>query len=115
MKKLDRSTILTAVFLVAALLVIGIAGYSRDTLAQTNQNLKVFTKAELQKYDGQNGRPAYVAVNGKVYDVTNSPAWKGGKHKGNFAGTDLTAAIKNAPHGEAVLKNLTVVGLYNGK
>ena len=33
---------------------------------------KTFTLAQLAQYDGQNGQPAYVAVDGVVYDVTNS-------------------------------------------
>ena len=32
---------------------------------------KIFTEKELGKYDGQNGNPAYVAIDGVVYDVTN--------------------------------------------
>ncbi|MDF2631990.1 MAG: cytochrome b5 [Caproiciproducens sp.] len=71
---------------------------------------KVFTKDELKKYDGQNGNPAYVAVNGTVYDVTNVPQWNGGSHHGLTAGQDLTKEIANAPHGTSVLANLPVVG-----
>ena len=36
---------------------------------------RTFTIEELAKFDGKNGRPAYVAVNGMVYDVTNNRAW----------------------------------------
>ena len=39
---------------------------------------KEIKRADLAKYNGQNGNPAYVAVIGKVYDVTDSPAWTGG-------------------------------------
>ncbi len=35
---------------------------------------KTFTREELKKYDGQNGNPAYVAINNRVYDVTHIPA-----------------------------------------
>ena len=44
---------------------------------------KEIKRVDLAKYNGQNGNPAYVAVNGKVYDVTDSPAWTGGEHHGN--------------------------------
>lgn len=72
---------------------------------------KTFTKEELAKFNGQNGQPAYVAVNGIVYDVTDSKAWAGGKHHGHTAGQDLTDALLNdSPHGDRVLKNLPVVG-----
>lgn len=33
--------------------------------------LKKFTVEELEEYNG-NGKPAYVAFNGKVYDVSQS-------------------------------------------
>jgi len=43
---------------------------------------KTFTTTELAEFDGRNGHPAYVAVKGVVYDVSNVPQWKGGKHHG---------------------------------
>lgn len=52
---------------------------------------KVFTKAELAQFNGQNGQPAYVAVEGVVYDV--SPIYIDGEHKGHTAGEDLTTAF----------------------
>ncbi|WP_373842559.1 cytochrome b5 domain-containing protein [Limosilactobacillus sp.] len=71
---------------------------------------KTFTKDELAKFNGQNGQPAYVAVDGTVYDLSAKAAWQGGKHHGHVAGVDLTAALKKAPHGDKVLKGLPVVG-----
>ena len=72
---------------------------------------KEIKRVDLAKYNGQNGNPAYVAVNGKVYDVTDSPAWTGGEHHGNLAGTDVTDALLNkSPHGEKVLAKLPMVG-----
>ncbi len=69
------------------------------------------TKAELAKYDGREGRPAYVAVNGKIYDVTASPLWAGGDHQGaHTAGYDLTEELKSAPHVRAVVERFPVVG-----
>lgn len=71
----------------------------------------VLTLEELAKFDGKNGNPAYVAVNGVIYDVTNVPQWAGGEHNGNTAGQDLTDVIENqSPHGLSVLDNLPVVG-----
>lgn len=72
---------------------------------------KTFTKEELSKYDGQNGQPAYVAIEGIVYDVSGKEAWKGGQHHGNQAGQDLTKVLINlSPHGKKVLDGLPVVG-----
>ncbi|WP_290068715.1 cytochrome b5 domain-containing protein, partial [Lactobacillus intestinalis] len=48
--------------------------------------MQEFTLEELKKYNGKNGNPAYIAVNGKVYDVTNNPHWKNGEHHGYEAG-----------------------------
>lgn len=80
----------------------------------TDTAQKTFTKDELAKYDGKNGNPAYVAVNGVVYDVTNVRQWSGGSHQGYNAGQDLTKAIQQSPHGVSVLKDLPVVGKYVG-
>lgn len=33
-------------------------------------NSATFNQTELAKYNGQDGQPAYVAVDGVVYDVT---------------------------------------------
>jgi predicted heme/steroid binding protein len=76
--------------------------------------LKVFDAAELAKYDGQNGNPAYVAVDGKVYDVSNVAAWKGGVHAGGTvkAGLDQTEALARSPHGAKNLEGLPIVGIY---
>ncbi len=68
------------------------------------------TLDELKAYDGKNGNPAYVAVDGVIYDVTNVKGWNNGSHQGYTAGTDLTDVISKAPHRTSVLKNLTVVG-----
>ena len=50
-----------------------------------------FTRTELAQYNGQNGKPAYVAVNNTVYDVT--PVFVQGKHFTHTAGQDLTGAF----------------------
>jgi predicted heme/steroid binding protein len=76
-----------------------------------NGIMKEFTEAELAKYDGKNGKPAYVAYKGKVFDVSISFLWKDGNHQVlHKAGEDLTVALQQAPHGEDVLKRFPVVG-----
>ena len=86
--------------------VAGVA--SGATAASAAQ--KIFTKEELAIYNGQNGNPAYVAVSGVVYDVTNVKEWSNGQHHGLTAGQDLTQQIAGAPHGTSVLAGLPVVG-----
>ncbi|MPM70743.1 hypothetical protein SDC9_117703 [bioreactor metagenome] len=69
------------------------------------------TLAELAKYNGKDGNPAYVAVDGIIYDVSAYPKWKNGDHNGYSAGNDLTEIIKTkSPHGVAKLNGVPVVG-----
>lgn len=71
----------------------------------------LLTLAQLSLYDGKDGRPAYVAYKGKIFDVTASYTWRGGIHQViHLAGRDLTPAIKDAPHGEDLLDRFPVVG-----
>lgn len=72
----------------------------------------VLTVDELAAYNGKDGQPAYVAVDGVIYDVTDVPEWANGEHySGITAGQDLTEEIKNqSPHGLSVLDGLPVVG-----
>lgn len=66
--------------------------------------MREFTKDELKQFDGQDGRPAYVAYKGMVYDLTESSMWAMGDHEGmHYAGNDLTAEHDDAPHDEHVL------------
>ena len=59
----------------------------------------------------KNGNPAYIAVDGVIYDVTDVPQWNGGGHNGYFAGNDLTEEIKTiSPHGVSKLNGIPVVG-----
>lgn len=72
---------------------------------------RIFTLEELSQYDGSGGRPAYVAVNGIVYDVSLEPTWGGGTHFSLYAGRDLSNAF-NGCHGRIeVLRNLPKVGI----
>jgi predicted heme/steroid binding protein len=72
-----------------------------------------FSPEELSGFDGKEGRKAYVAVDGIVYDLTTSPRWKDGKHMRHLAGNDMTALLKQAPHGPDKLDNFTQVGTLN--
>jgi len=69
------------------------------------------TLRELKTFDGRDGKPAYIAYKGKVYDVTQSALWKEGDHEGmHRAGRDLTEMLAGAPHGDEVFEGFPVVG-----
>jgi mannose-6-phosphate isomerase-like protein (cupin superfamily)/predicted heme/steroid binding protein len=79
----------------------------------TRQN-EEFTLTELAQYDGTMGKPAYVAVNGIVYDVSDNSKWSGATHHGLTAGKDLSVQFESC-HGEAnKLDKLPKVGLLKG-
>lgn len=117
--------------IIAALIILGIAFHLTAPYAlngvvgkentDTDQasdsadvsKLPTFTVDELSTYNGENGSRAYVAYKGLVYDVTDIPAWKDGKHNGHEAGMDQTEAIKKAPHGDSVIERLEIVGKMN--
>ena len=70
------------------------------------------TREELAQFDGRQGRRAIIAVNGILYEVTNSSRWFNGNHNGYQAGQDLTDAILGvSPHGIRVLDNIPEVGI----
>lgn len=74
--------------------------------------LRAFTRDDLADYDGTDGKPAYVAYNGKVYDVTNGPTWVNGEHSQHSAGMDLSPDMEDAPHGEEALDDMPLVGEF---
>ena len=70
-----------------------------------------FKLEELKQYDGKDGRRAYIALKGKVYDVTDSYLWADGEHQAQHeAGKDLTDEILDAPHGEEMLEHVKLIG-----
>ena len=73
--------------------------------------VRKFTIKDLKGYDGKNGKPAYVAYQGKVYDLSQSSLWSGGEHMGmHQAGKDITEELELAPHGEEILERVKLVG-----
>lgn len=69
------------------------------------------TLAELAGFDGAEGRPAYVAFKGKIYDVSRNTLWPEGSHmKRHQAGVDLTASLSQAPHGADKILAMPEIG-----
>ncbi len=102
------------VMVLSALFVITVIGprlkanRKDPTLAGNSGEL---TLDDLTAYDGKEGRPAYFAFEGKIYDATQSRLWKQGVHMGRHnAGEDLTEALKLAPHGPEKVSSMATVG-----
>jgi len=74
--------------------------------------MKKFDLEELSEFNGKDGKPVYIAHQGRVIDVSNSRVWKGGLHmKRHHAGNNLTTEIQAAPHGTEVLEKYPQVGV----
>lgn len=75
--------------------------------------MKIYTPEEMSAADGKEGRPALVAIEGKVYDISSSKRWISGMHMNrHHAGMDLTNDIASAPHGVDIVSRFECVGLY---
>jgi predicted heme/steroid binding protein len=73
--------------------------------------MRRLTLDELRRHDGLNGRPALVAYQGIVYDVSGSFHWRGGRHQVlHSAGQHFTDEMRDAPHGPDLLARCPVVG-----
>ncbi len=74
--------------------------------------MKEFKPDELADYNGENGKPMYIAYDGKVYDVSESKLWRKGLHmKRHRAGHDLTNDLQAAPHEDDVILRYPQVGI----
>jgi predicted heme/steroid binding protein len=78
-------------------------------LNRSNQ-VKGYTLQQLALRNGQDRKEIWVAYEGKIYDVSTSRLWRDGKHYEHWAGQDLTAELKDAPHTEHVFQRFEVVG-----
>jgi predicted heme/steroid binding protein/uncharacterized membrane protein len=74
--------------------------------------MKEMESEELSSFNGRDGKPIYIAFQGKIYDVTRSPLWSKGLHMNRHpSGKDLTGEISAAPHGTEVLERYPQVGV----
>lgn len=114
---MKRLTIILSFILLFSMLMLQGCGSGTNGGGDTNSSEiadnnpdVVMTPEELSQYNGKDGNPAYIAVDGTIYDVTDVPQWKDGAHNGYSAGQDLTDEITNmSPHGVSKLKNIPVV------
>lgn len=102
--------IMSALFLIPACSAAPAAA-PEEPLSEQSEELSL-TLEELKEYEGQDSAPAYIAVDGIIYDVSDVKAWNGGIHNGFSAGNDVTDIIKSqSPHGLSVLGNLPEIGI----
>lgn len=102
---------LVILIVLSPLLSVACSKQQEDNLDSGKESQLELTLEELTAYNGKNGNPAYVAVDGVIYDVTGNPKWEEAKHHGLSAGQDLTDQIKDqSPHGLSALSKLSVVG-----
>lgn len=106
MRQFRKSWLVTCVIVLSLGLVSFKPGFA---YAASDQ---VFTAQELAAFNGKDGKKAYYAYEGKVYDVTGSKLWKDGEHYGLQAGTDLTGKLEGAPHQTEVFAGFEIVGSY---
>lgn len=85
-------------------------GVEEET-ADDDAGVATFTMEEIAQYDGKDGRPAYIVVDGVVYDVSNVSQWSSGMHYSFEPGADVTEALAAGPHGASQLNNAEVVGV----
>jgi len=84
-------------------------GISTTDTTSVSTETKTFNAATLAEYNGKNGQLSYVAVSGKVYDV--SDLFINGEHRGCSAGQDVTTYF-GSEHSSSMLSGFPVVGTY---
>ena len=74
--------------------------------------MRKLTGEQLSRYDGKDGSPAYIAYDGKIYDVSDSFLWQKGRHQvRHLAGQDLTGELATAPHSAELLEPFPLIGI----
>jgi predicted heme/steroid binding protein len=93
------------------LFTLTMIGCAEEAVVVPDDQLIELTLEELAVFDGTNGKKAYIAVDGFIYDVTNNSDWKNGSHNGFRAGNDLSIAINSSPHGKSFLTRVPKIGI----
>lgn len=103
-----KQILLPILMIFATLFLVACGG---DASPTPEDEMIELTLEELAVFDGTNGKKAYIAVDGFIYDVTNSSDWRNGNHNGYKAGQDLSQAILSSPHGKSFLSRVPKIGI----
>jgi len=124
---MKKNTGLVIGLVFAGLLVLaGVSVFAFDRTKASDSNssssevakstTKEFDSASIADLDGKNGKKCYVAVDGKVYDMSNFSLWRNGVHTNSSGqatcGKDLSSVINKASHGKSKLKIMPQVGIF---
>lgn len=89
------------------LLIIFVVTIFSVGCTSTQENPITITAQQLSENNGKSGNSCYVAVSGKVYEISGSNEWIDGEHiesEGQAScGKDLTALMNDSPHGVSIL------------
>jgi len=104
---------LFGIMVLLALMAVFVVGpkLKKRALPIGGAKIQTLTMDELAQFDGREGRRAYIAYEGHIYDVSDSKLWEGGIHFGKHrAGLDLSAFLEQAPHDREKLFSLPRLG-----
>lgn len=73
--------------------------------------LPTYTVSQLSIRNGSDREEIWCAYKGLIYELNRSKLWRGGKHYEHWAGQDLTAEMKDAPHLENVFDKWEPIGI----
>jgi predicted heme/steroid binding protein len=84
----------------------------RQSASGPRPEAREFTSATLAGFNGADpDKPVLIGYRGRVYDVSGRFMWMNGRHFWLRAGRDLTADLREAPHGEEMLNDVPCVGV----
>lgn len=86
--------------------------FDKNNNREEAQDMLILTPEELAEFNGKDNKPAYITIDGMIYDVTNIELFNESPHNELQLGKDLTSEFKECHGGDmSFLKNISVVGM----
>ncbi|HBI6896858.1 cytochrome b5 domain-containing protein [Clostridium perfringens] len=86
--------------------------FQRDYIREESNNMLILTKEELANFNGENGNPAYISIDGIIYDISNIELLKQSPYNSLKLGSDVTETFYELNDGdESILRDIPMVGL----